>query len=180
MAGVSDPQHRDTDWFEEWAAITNDEGQPEHDDDIAGTGDAERRMWVVRRLRSDLAEIDSHAAQEIERIEAWANEQREKIAKQTEWLEAGLLAYLKGTGKKTLKLVSGTLKWREGRERVVIEDEKEFIETASDIFISRKTTVKPDRQALLLFIRETGGLPDGVDLARSPGTFTVHTPNEGE
>ena len=155
VSDVSDPQHRDTDWFAEWDTITNDEGQPEHDDNITDSGDAERRIWVVRRLRSDLAEIDNHAAQEIERVEAWANEQRAKIARQTEWLEAGLLAHLKATGKKTLKLVSGTLKWRD--------------------FLSHKTTVKPDKKAILHYIKVTGELPEGADLERGPGSFTIET-----
>jgi len=174
---VSDPQERDISWFEEWEEITDEEREPE----ITGQEDAERRLWVVARLRSDLKEIDNHAANEMRKIQQWQVTRASGIQNQMSWLERGLRAFVEGAGKKSMTLINGSLSLRSGRESVAIEDEAAFIQTCLDKsedglgFVRVKEVKSPDKKAILAHIKETGEIPSGCELVYGKTSFTIKT-----
>lgn len=169
---MSDIQNRDTDWFTEWEGIEEQETKPT----VEGQDQAEKRLWVVKMLRSEIHEIQQHAANERGKIDLWERNQTEKVQKQLAWLESGLRVFLDTTNKATLKLVNGTLKYRKGRERIEIADEEAFVKAAEmDDKGFVRTTVKkaPDKKAILEYINETGEIPEGVDIVTGEGSFTI-------
>tara|TARA_R110000824_G_scaffold7698_1_gene34807 strand:- start:13363 stop:13890 length:528 start_codon:yes stop_codon:yes gene_type:complete len=174
---VSDPQKRDIDWFSEWEEIEEQDREPE----IVGQEDAESRLWVVKRLRSDLAEIKAHADIERARIATWETSEASKVSRQMDWLEKGLRAFLMGTGKVTMNLIGGKLKYRKGREKVEIEDEQQFVSDYNSGgledqgFIRETIKHAPDKKAILAHIKATGEVPEGVELVYGEDSFSMDT-----
>ena len=121
-----------------------------------------------KRLR---AARQAHAQKQLDKVQTWLDRELEPIDRKIAWHERGLKTYLWTTGKKTLRLINGTLKRIAGRERVEITDEARLPES----FFRIKTVRTPDKKAILSHIRQSGEIPDGTDLVRNEDTLKIET-----
>ena len=147
---------------------------------IADQNQAESHLRALDAWRAQAWQIAEHATREIERAQRWRAEELRKVAPRIEYHESALTAYVQqatepGKGK-TIRLVNGTLKRVAGRDRVEVSDEcaLEAWGAANDVRIMR-VKVEPDKTAIAKHIRDTGELPDGVDVVTGEDTFKIET-----
>jgi hypothetical protein len=86
-----------------------------------------------------------------------------------------LQGYLYQSGKKSVRLIHGSIRKRKGRERVEIADEELFLSTASIDLIREQLLRQPDKKAILAHIKAHGEIPSGVDLTRGEDTLHIET-----
>jgi hypothetical protein len=164
----------------EWIDV--DFEYPETEEEAENTPAIEDTVQTEAHLRSlsywryEIAQIRAHADKERERIALWEREQIAKIAPKIRWHENGLRAFLESAGKKTLKLIHGTLKRIAGRSRVEVQDFEEFKKwnEANDYFMLRVKT-EPDKVAVAAHVKATGEIPDGCDLVTGEDSFKIET-----
>lgn len=135
-----------------------------------------KSLRAVAYWRAEKDAIRAQAKAEIERIQRWAQAETERIDRRISWHERGLFELLKSTGKKSMKYAYGTLKWIVGRERVEVEDKDAFLNWARSCE-SRKHLIRvkeePDKVAIGKFVKDTGEIPDGVDLVTGDDNIKI-------
>jgi hypothetical protein len=139
---------------------------------------AERHLAAVARFAREQAAFEAHAKQPHDRIDFWLNARVAGLERKATWHRASLNAFLINSGKKTLKLINGTLKLIAGRERVEVADPEHFVAIADEQFVRTKVIKEPDKRAILTHIHSTGEIPDGAELVRGDDSFKVVLPEE--
>lgn len=148
---------------------------------VAMEQQAEQSLRAVRYWRTEIERINAHAEAEAARIVDWATAEVKKLERRVQWHEQGLFAYLESTGKKTVKLINGTLKRLAGRERTEVDAEK-FIPWAengghADLV---RVKVEPIKKAISQWVKANGGeLPPGVDIQMGDDSYSVVTDQTG-
>lgn len=153
--------------------------QDENEAPIVNVGDnhqAEAHLRALDYWRYEVEQIEAHAKKEIERIQMWRDEEVAKLQKKIAWHEGGLIAFLQVQGKKTLKLINGTIKRIKGRDRVDVLDAETLGKwsEANNANLMR-VKVEPDKKAILDHIKSTGELPEGVDVVTGADSFKIET-----
>ena len=145
-----------------------------------GTGGANYRLRALDYWLRELEEQREIAATERTRIDMWLESQERRIQKRIDWCETTLRLYLEGTGKKSMSLPYGKLQRRAGRERIDVVLEDTFVDWAEKSGNEQllRTTVKPDKSAILAYVKATGEEPPGVELNKGDESFTAK-PDEG-
>ena len=147
-----------------------------------GTGGANYRLRALDYWLRELEEQREIAATERTRIDLWLESQERRIQKRIDWCERTLRLFLEGTGKKSMSLPYGKLQRRAGRERIDVVLEDTFVDWAeksgNEQLLKARTTVKPDKAAILAYVKTTGEEPPGVELNKSDESFTAK-PDEG-
>ena len=159
--------------FPQYEQIDQEEAQAL---EVIHTEDAERHLRAIRHWRAEREAIVSHAEGEMQRIQSWMESETAKIDRRIEWHEGGLVAYLMASGKKTVKLVYGTLKRIAGRERVEFWDELYFLAWANQDPSRQKfvrVKCEPDKRAILDHIKKTGEIPEYCKLVTGEDTYKV-------
>lgn len=137
---------------------------------------AEAHLRALRYWRTCRTEAEAHAEAEMYRIKTWLDAETSRIDRRIQWHEGGLRAFLEQTGKKTVKLIYGTLKRIAGRARVDCTDFLAFKRwnDLNDVALVR-VKMEPDKKAITTYIKETGEIPDGCDLVTGEDTFKIVT-----
>lgn len=159
--------------------------EPEHF--IADTID--KADWAARKaasIQAELTEKEAAAKRQIEKIQAWLDNERTKAADTASFFEQHALNYLlqvrqteldSGTKEdkltKTIKLPSGAqLRARQLRDKFNIEDEQAAITWAeqnnSPILVIKKTISKTE---VARTVKTTGEIPDGITI--EPGHIKI-------
>jgi hypothetical protein len=136
---------------------------------------AEDNLRHLAYWRRERQKIASHAKAEIAKITEWEGQRIATIDGRIAWHERGLQGFLYQTGKKTLKLIHGTLKKTKGREKVEVLDPDAFCQGPLKEFISQKVSFSPNKKAILAYIKETGEIPEGTDLVTGEDTYKFET-----
>ena len=135
---------------------------------------AERYLEWLRYRNGKIDEITRRMDAEIAVLEHRKEQLLKSHINRTEYLEASLKKHLWESGKKRLDYAYGTLTRRQGRERVVIEDEPAFCFKHGDTpYVATTTTRSPDKAGIKDHIKKTGEIPDGADLVRGDDTCTI-------
>ena len=124
--------------------------------------DADFYMGKVAELDAEIDEVNESAELQIERIKLWQETRTSVIERQKEYFLKVLHGYLISTGKKTEKLVNGTLSIRKQQDEIVVED-KDAV-TQDRRFVKEKMTVSVDKTSIRKHILETGEIPEGVSV----------------
>jgi hypothetical protein len=124
--------------------------------------DADFYMGKVAELDAEIDEVNESAELQIERIKLWQETRTSVIERQKEYFLKVLHGYLISTGKKTEKLVNGTLSIRKQQDEIVVED-KDAV-TQDGRFVKEKMTVSVDKTSIRKHILETGEIPEGVSV----------------
>jgi len=124
--------------------------------------DADFYMGKVAELDAEIDEVNESAELQIERIKLWQETRTSVIERQKEYFLKVLHGYLISTGKKTEKLVNGTLSIRKQQDEIVVEDKDAVIQDRR--FVKEKMTVSVDKTSIRKHILETGEIPEGVSV----------------
>ena len=124
--------------------------------------DADFFMGKVAELDTQIDEVNESAELQIERIKLWQETRTSVIERQKEYFLKVLHGYLISTGKKTKKLVNGTLSIRKQQDEIVVEDKDAVIQDGR--FVNEKMTVSVDKTSIRKHILETGEIPEGVSV----------------
>ena len=139
------------------------------------TDRAEEHLRLLSYWRRERQERQAHAQLQAERIALWLERMLERIDRKVAWHERALQGYLYQTGKKSVRLVHGSIARRKGRERVEVTDEARFLDTAPSDLIRQQVLRQPDKKAILAHIRSSGEIPHGIDLVRGDDTLHIDT-----
>lgn len=187
------PEFPDQDWrhLEETApeSYTGAPGnwEPRTLDDMAWL--AERAAWHARQFAAQEAATKAR----IERERAWLDNQRTRYQERISWYEDHAVAFMQRHRAaeleagikpdrltKTLELPGGVgkLTARAGRDRFEVPDEALAITWAQandrPDLLNVKTTV--DKRALAALLKETGEIPDGVELIPGDTVYKLELP----
>lgn len=147
----------------------------EEDPFVGSEERAEEHLRFLAYWRGEEEERIAHAARQIEKIQIWLEREMEAIHRKISWHERGLQGFLWQTGKKSVRLIHGSIRKIKGRERVEITDEEAFLTKAPSSLIAEKMLRRPDKKAILSHIRETGEIPEGTNLIRGEDTIHIKT-----
>jgi hypothetical protein len=135
---------------------------------------AERSLSSLIHWDRQRAQVVAHSEAMVKRAKLWEEVELAYIDKRESFHKVGLMNYLGSLGRRSLKLIGGTLRLTKGRERVVIDDDEEFIDRhTGNEFVREVVTCSVDKRQLLAHIKQTGEIPNGCDLIRSKDSFKV-------
>ena len=132
--------------------------------------DADFYLGKVAELDAEINEVNESAELQIERIKLWQETLTSVIERKKEYFLKVLHGYLISTGKKTEKLVNGTLSLRKQQEEIVVEDKDTIIRDGR--FVKEKMTVSVDKTSIRKHILETGEIPEGVSVNPRESRFS--------
>ena len=144
--------------------------------DVHDQMEAERHMESMQRIHRDIQQLENHRQGLIDRADQWFEKQSTSLLKRINWHEESLRGYIAITGKKTVKLINGTIKTRSGSESTVITDEEAFMAWArkhNTELINEKTTYSPAKKAIKDSVSAGGQMPDGVEFVTGEPSFKV-------
>lgn len=143
-------------------------------------------LYLDRRLEQ-LAELEAAAERnreiadrKIANVQAWLKSENETLEKRAGWLRLDIQAAAEGYDfgkKRSRNLPSGTFGYRKTRESVTVLDEAAAIDYATRAGWSEAIRVKTSllKTELLKRVRESGEMPDGVEVAAPRDEFYVKT-----
>jgi len=132
--------------------------------------DADYLLGKVAELDSQIDEINESYQTQLERIGLWQESRTTSIEKQKDFYLPFLKAYMERSGKKTEKLVNGTLTLRKQQPLIEIIDEQLLLNSGE--FVRTKTTTSIDKAGIRSHIKSTGEVPSGIDFQEQPDKFS--------
>ena len=142
---------------------------------VSDSSQAEAHLKALDYWRYEAEQINEHAEKQIERAKQWREEQLSTINKRINYHESGLIAFLQTQGKKTVKLINGTIKRIAGRDRVEVNDFGALLAYDQGKRGLVRIKQEPDKKAIMDHIKASGELPNGVDLVTGEDSFKVET-----
>ena len=133
---------------------------------------AEEHLRFVAYWRNQRGEIEAHAKAQQDRIALWLEREQERIDRKIAWHEEALQGFLWQSGKKSVRLIHGSVRRIKGRERIEIIDEETFLSAAPPVLIRQQIIRQPDKKAILAHVQQSGEIPTGVDVIR--GEDRIH------
>ena len=172
---------------------------PDFDAEVAPPADADeadRRLRLLAKVRREIAEVERHAADEIDRVNAWAESRYSVLHGRAQWLTDGLEMWHRAVlsedpSRKSISLPCGTLKSRVQQPEWAFDDEV-FIAWAREHAPSLVRVPEPKpavdrnaaKKALLTvevgegvhsILTEEGEVVPGVTVTGRPPSFSVVT-----
>lgn len=146
--------------FDQWEPSDEDEAK------------VDRYLRALRYYRAERDKVAAAAQAERERIDEWERKHARKPDGAIAYLETVLRLFSEAVGKKKRVSPSGTLSWRKGRERVVVEDVDAFCarHAGSDLV---RTKAEPDKSTIIARVKAGGEIPEGADIQRGDDTFVI-------
>ncbi len=142
---------------------------------------ADQILAAMSLLEKKADDVNKLADEEIKLVEAFRQGELQKLEKQASWLSYQLESYMRSVNQqdptcKSLALPHGTLKLRQGRDKVEITDLDRFMKIADKRGLLRKVpeSAEPDLQKVLAYVRQYGFL-SGVTLVPGSVKFTYQT-----
>ena len=132
--------------------------------------DADYLLGKVADLDQQISDINGSAQKQLERIGLWQESSTVSIEKQKDYYLPFLKAYMERLGKKTEKLVNGTLSLRKQQPLIEIIDEQLLLNSGE--FVRTKTTTSIDKAGIRSHIKSTGEVPSGIDFQEQPDKFS--------
>lgn len=140
---------------------------------------AERHLKAVSYYRREAQRIAAHAQAHRAQIDAWEQARLRPIEARAAWHEGGLRGWFAGVGRKSVKLVYGSLQVVAGRDRVEVTDfaalNKAVGEGVGEMYNLIRLKAEPDKTGIARFIKETGEVPPGCDLVRGEDRVKIET-----
>ena len=151
-----------------------------HGDDAIHMDQAEHAIRLLSELEKEIEGQREHAEKTIQAARMWLKECEEKHLKDREWLDRRLKNFLVQQGKKTMNLINGIIKYRNGREVVVVDDETGFIKWAKEAgrestLLRHTTSVEVNKGPVMAYCKSTQSepIPPGISIKRNDSTLKV-------
>lgn len=132
--------------------------------------DADFYLGKIAELDAEIDEINNSAELQIERINLWKESRTGVIERKKEYYLKVLHGYLISTGKKTEKLVNGTLSLRKQQDEIIVEDKEAVLK--DDRFTKEKVSVSIDKTAIRKYIQSTGEVLNGISVNPRTAKFS--------
>jgi len=137
--------------------------------------DAERYLESIRALRAELGRDTAHRDKELERIYEWFDEREATIKKRIDRFAERLREYLMLKGKKTMKLINGTVKTRAGSISTVVHDVAAFMKWAEKHPQYLRIKKEPDKTAIKKAHDDSEIVFPGVKFEKGEASLTIDT-----
>ncbi len=146
---------------------------------------ADQILAALSVLEKKADDVNKLADEEIKLIEEFRTTEVQKLEKQASWLAYQLEGFMRSVNQedptcKSLALPHGTLKLRQGRDKVEITDLDRFMKIADKRGLLRKVpeSAEPDLQKVLAYVR-TNGFLTGVSMIPGQVKFSYTTKGNG-
>ncbi len=138
---------------------------------------ADQLLMAIRTLEDQMAEVDRLFQEELQIIEQYRSAEGERLQKKLNWLVWNLDQFMRSTGEKTINLPHGIIKLRVGRDKVEITDLQRFLECKESQKLLRTIpeSFQPDISAIGQYVKQTGHIPDGVNVIPAEVKFYYTT-----
>jgi len=114
------------------------------------------------------------AQAEIDIINSWALSKNVELKEKADSLKLKVKSFIQERGVKTLDLAHGLLKLRKAPDRVEIVDMAAFLSNATaDMINIAPEQVKPDLTKIKAYVKNSGRIPEGVDVIEGTEQFTI-------
>lgn len=147
------------------------------DEVVEGQTTANKYLYVIAKLRNEIEDVKKVGQDQIESAQAYIDRQSNKREKTIDFLSERLHLFMMGQDQKTISLPNGDLKMRAKQDKVHIPDQTVVIEwaekTGTTSILNHKTTVF--LAEVKRYIKETGDIPDGVEVESQEPSFSVVT-----
>lgn len=138
---------------------------------------AERHLKAVARCQAEEAGVRAHAKAHRDRIALWEAGHLRQIMGRQSWHESGLRVWFRALGRKSIKLVYGTVKTVKGKDSVEVIDEEAFQKWAKTDEAVDLVRVKrePKKNEIKAWIEGDGRgvVPPGLDLKTGEDTIKI-------
>ena len=152
------------------------ENTPPPEAECVDASKVEQRLQEIAELRDEWAGAERHATDQIERANAWLEDEAERLRYEITWRQNSAMAWFKrdenNLGKPSRKLINGTLKKSTGRMRVIITDEESV---PKDLCNHKPEKWTPDKNKIQAEIKKSGELPEGTDTEYGADEYYVDT-----
>ena len=152
------------------------EDTPPPETECVDASKVEQRLQEITELRDEWAGAEQHAKDQIERANAWLEDEAERLRYEITWRQNSAMAWFKrdenNLGKPSRKLINGTLKKSTGRMRVIITDEESV---PKDLCNHKPEKWTPDKNKIQAEIKKSGELPEGTDTEYGEDAYYVET-----
>ena len=139
--------------------------------------DQQTAEWTVRKIgehRKKQAEIKELADAEITRIIEWAEKQTKQHENSVEYLQGVLRPWFEEQGEKSISLPSGRIRFRKLPDKFKWKDEQAVISWAKINHPKAiRTKEELDKKEIASYIKQTGEMPDGVEIEKPEPIFEV-------
>ena len=130
-------------------------------------------LLQISKWEIEIAANFEEQEKEILLIKEWTLSRNSKLQDQIDFYARKCEAYLKELNLKTLSLPHGSLQIRKLPDRVEILDQEIFLKSASmDLLKVVPASNKPDLQKIKASIKNTGKIPEGVQLITGENQFS--------
>lgn len=142
---------------------------------------ADQLLQLAAKLEDEIAGVNKLADDEVALIEGYRQSETARLQKKLGWITFQLEAFARSTGEKSIRLVRGILKLRQGRDRCEISDESAFMKVAGRLGLLRSVPAesKPDLTSTLSYIKRTGDVPVGVNYIPGQVRFSYSLTRNG-
>lgn len=142
---------------------------------------ADQLLQLAAKLEDELAGVNKLADDEVALIEGYRQSETARLQRKLDFIAWQLQQFAQGTGEKTIRLVRGVLKMRQGRDRCEISDESAFLKVAGRLGLLRTVPAesKPDLTSLVSYVKRTGEVPPGVNYIPGQVRFSYSLTRNG-
>jgi len=149
------------------------------DEVVEGQTTANKYLYVISKLRNEIEKVKAVGQDQIESAQAYIDRESNKREKTIDFLSERLHLFMMGQDQKTISLPNGDLKMRARQDKVQVVDEEKvlaWIKSGSSDFDSMLRIKEMINKAeMKKYIKETGDIPDGVEVESQEPSFSVVT-----
>lgn len=131
---------------------------------------ADRYLYVIAELESEVRENNRIADQQIAKIQYWLDTENRKRETRILWLAGALENFARQVDKKTISLPNGWLKLRVQQPSLDVDEETFFASNPPEELVRIIPEKKaPDKKAIREHIKSTGEIPEGCEWTEAGG-----------
>lgn len=129
-------------------------------------------LWRIKYLEDEISQYKSTAEKLMQEIETWLESKAKQKQSQIDFLSGRMEEYLRTREIKSMSLPAGIVGLRRQPDKVEVINEELFYEKADTSLIRKiPETQEPDLKKIKEHIKQTGEVPDGVDVVSQDSKF---------
>jgi len=149
------------------------------DEVVEGQTTANKYLYVIKKMRDEIENVKAVGQDQIEVAQAYIDSESHKRENTIAFLSQRLHLFMIGQDQKTMNLPNGALKIRVRQDKVDVVDEAkvlDWIKSGSSDFDSMLRIKEMINKAeVRKYIKETGDIPDGVEVESQEPSFSITT-----
>lgn len=146
---------------------------------VEGQTTANKYLYVIKKMRDEIENVKAVGQDQIKSAEAYINSESKKRENTIAFLSQRLHLYMMGQDQKTINLPNGALKMRAMQDKVNVVDEPKVLAWIKDQGFPQTQMLRIkemiNKAEIRKYIKESGEIPDGVDVETQEPSFSVVT-----